>query len=35
VVERILWARVMTLPAAGLMAWLCVQVARACGWISG
>jgi PiT family inorganic phosphate transporter len=29
VVERILWAWVLTLPAAALMAWLCMRVVLA------
>jgi PiT family inorganic phosphate transporter len=32
VVERILWAWVLTLPAAGLVAWLCMRVVQVCGW---
>lgn len=33
VVERIVWAWVMTIPASGLAAYACVRVARALGWI--
>jgi phosphate/sulfate permease len=33
-VERILWAWVLTLPAAGLVAYLFVDLFRFCGWIS-
>ena len=33
VVERILWAWVLTLPASGLMAYALVRLARACGWL--
>jgi len=33
-VERILWAWVLTLPAAGLAAYLFVDLFRLCGWIS-
>jgi phosphate/sulfate permease len=33
VVERILWAWVLTIPASGLTAYLCVRVARAMGWL--
>jgi phosphate/sulfate permease len=33
VVERILWAWVLTIPAAGITAYLCVTLIRACGWI--
>ena len=33
-VERILWAWVLTLPAAGLAAYLFVDLFRFCGWIS-
>lgn len=32
-VERILWAWVLTLPAAGLAAYLFVDLFRLCGWI--
>ena len=34
VVERILWAWVMTIPAAGLAAYLLVRLAQATGWIA-
>ncbi len=34
VVERILWAWVMTLPASGAIAYLLVKLAQAAGWIS-
>lgn len=33
VVERILWAWVLTLPASGLVAYGLVRAARACGWL--
>ena len=33
VVERILWAWVMTLPASALVAYVLVRGARACGWL--
>ena len=33
VVERILWAWILTIPASGLMAYLLVQIARAVGWL--
>jgi phosphate/sulfate permease len=33
VVERILWAWVLTIPASGITAYLCVKSARALGWI--
>ena len=33
VVERILWAWVLTLPASGALAYALVQIARACGWL--
>ena len=33
VVERILWAWVMTLPASAAVAYLLVELARACGWL--
>jgi PiT family inorganic phosphate transporter len=33
VVERILWAWFMTLPASGLVAYLFVKCARALGWL--
>ena len=33
VVERIVWAWVLTIPASGIMAYLCVRGARALGWI--
>ena len=33
VVERILWAWVMTLPASGAIAYLLVKLAQAAGWI--
>ena len=32
VVERILWAWVMTIPASGLVAYALVRLARTCGW---
>ncbi len=32
-VERILWAWILTLPAAGTVAWLLVKGFRLCGWI--
>jgi PiT family inorganic phosphate transporter len=32
VVERILWAWVLTLPASGAVAYVLVRAARACGW---
>ena len=32
-VERILWAWMLTLPAAGTVAWLLVKGFRLCGWI--
>jgi PiT family inorganic phosphate transporter len=32
-VERILWAWVLTLPAAGLAAYLFVDLFRLCGWM--
>jgi len=34
VVERIIWAWVLTIPASGLVAYLCVRLALAVGWIS-
>ena len=34
VVERILWAWVFTIPAAGLVAYALVRLARACGWLA-
>jgi len=34
VVERILWAWVMTIPAAGLIAYASVTIARLAGWLS-
>jgi PiT family inorganic phosphate transporter len=33
VVERIIWAWVMTLPASGAVAYAIVKIARACGWL--
>jgi PiT family inorganic phosphate transporter len=33
VVERIIWAWILTLPAAGGMAYLLVMLARALGWL--
>jgi PiT family inorganic phosphate transporter len=33
VVERILWAWVLTLPASGVLAYALVQIARAAGWL--
>jgi len=33
VVERILWAWVLTLPASAAVAYALVQTARACGWL--
>jgi PiT family inorganic phosphate transporter len=33
VVERILWAWVLTLPASGVIAYALVQIARAAGWL--
>jgi PiT family inorganic phosphate transporter len=33
VVERMVWAWILTLPATGAMAYLFVRVAQACGWI--
>ncbi|MBI3881435.1 MAG: inorganic phosphate transporter [Verrucomicrobia bacterium] len=32
VVERILWAWVLTIPAAALVAWVCMKLVQACGW---
>jgi len=34
VVERIIWAWVLTIPASGLGAYLLVHLARVCGWIA-
>ena len=34
VVERIIWAWMLTIPASGLVAYLCVRAARAFGWIA-
>ena len=34
VVERIIWAWILTIPASGLVAYLCVRGARALGWIA-
>jgi len=34
VVERIVWAWILTIPASGLVAYLCVRAARLFGWIS-
>jgi PiT family inorganic phosphate transporter len=33
VVERMVWAWILTLPATGAMAYLLVRLAQACGWI--
>jgi len=33
VVERILWAWVLTLPASAAVAYVLVKIARACGWL--
>jgi len=33
VVERILWAWVLTIPASGLVGYFCVKLAHVCGWI--
>jgi PiT family inorganic phosphate transporter len=33
VVERIIWAWIFTLPASGLVAYVLVLGARACGWL--
>jgi PiT family inorganic phosphate transporter len=33
VVERILWAWLLTMPASGLVAYLCVRLARGVGWV--
>ena len=33
VVERIVWAWVMTIPASGIAAYLLVRFARSAGWI--
>jgi inorganic phosphate transporter, PiT family len=33
VVERIVWAWILTIPASGLVAYLCVRLARFAGWI--
>jgi len=33
VVERIIWAWVMTIPAAGLIGYMLVRLARAAGWL--
>jgi PiT family inorganic phosphate transporter len=33
VVERILWAWVLTIPVSGLIAYLLVRLARAMGWL--
>ncbi|MGH7975839.1 MAG: inorganic phosphate transporter [Limisphaerales bacterium] len=33
VVERIIWAWILTLPASGLVAYALVEIARAVGWI--
>ena len=33
VVERILWAWVLTLPASGAVAYVLVKLAKACGWL--
>jgi PiT family inorganic phosphate transporter len=34
VVERMVWAWVLTIPAAGAMGYVLVNLGRACGWIS-
>ena len=34
VVERIIWAWVMTIPASGLVGYLLVRLARAAGWLA-
>ncbi|TAL00950.1 MAG: inorganic phosphate transporter [Verrucomicrobia bacterium] len=34
VVERIIWAWVLTIPASGLVAYALVRLARVCGWIA-
>ena len=33
VVQRILWAWVLTIPASGIVAYGLVRLAKACGWI--
>lgn len=33
VVERILWAWILTLPASAAVAYVLVKIARACGWL--
>jgi PiT family inorganic phosphate transporter len=33
VVERILWAWVLTIPASGIVAYGLVRLGKACGWI--
>ena len=33
VVERIIWAWIMTLPASGVIAYALVRIARAAGWL--
>jgi PiT family inorganic phosphate transporter len=33
VVERIVWAWILTIPASGLAAYALVQCARAAGWV--
>ena len=33
VVERILWAWVLTIPASALVAYFIVQIAQAAGWL--
>ena len=32
VVQRIVWAWVLTMPATGAMGWLCVKILKAAGW---
>ncbi|MEY4384816.1 MAG: hypothetical protein RLY20_99 [Verrucomicrobiota bacterium] len=34
VVERIVWAWLLTIPASGIVAYLCVRLAQVVGWIS-
>lgn len=34
VVERIIWAWIMTIPASALAAYVFVRIARVVGWIS-
>lgn len=33
VVERIIWAWILTIPASGVVAYLLVRLGRACGWL--